>query len=122
MIIIGIKKKKFAKKNNYDFSHILEKRDDLILNKYYISIFDKYNVDDYSDGYVVLFYSKTGDGKTTAINAFFNIVKGVQLEDNYRFILIFEPKKKIQAESKTDGIYLYYLKDYNNKPITIIAS
>ncbi len=55
----------------------------------------------------MLFYGKTEDGKTTAINAFFNIVKGVQLEDNYRFILIIEPKKKEQAESKTDDLHLY---------------
>ena len=84
----------------------MEKRDDLIYYKYsniertsnhklvYQYFFDKYKVEDYSDAYVVLFCGKTGDGKTTAINAFFNIVKGVQLEDNFRFILITEPKKK----------------------------
>ena len=125
------------KKINYDFSQfeILEKRDDLIYYKYsnierasnhklvYQYFFDKYKVEDYSDAYVVLFCGKTGDGKTTAINAFFNIVKGVQLEDNYRFILITEPKKeKGQTETQTDGVHLYYLKDYNNKPIIIIDS
>ena len=125
------------KKINYDFSQfeILEKREDLTLYKYsnipktsnhklvYQYFFDKYKAEDYSDAYVVLFCGKTGDGKTTAINAFFNIVKGVQLEDNYRFILITEPKKsKGQAESQTDGVHLYYLKDYNNKPIIIIDS
>jgi hypothetical protein len=31
-------------------------------------------------------------------------------------------KKKGQAESQTDGVHLYYLKDYNNKPIIIIDS
>jgi len=114
---------------------VLEKRDDLIYYKYsniertsnhklvYQYFFDKYKAEDYTNAYVVLFCGKTGDGKTTAINAFFNIVKGVQLEDNYRFILITEPKKeKGQAESQTDGVHLYYLKDYNNKPIIIIDS
>ena len=113
----------------------MEKRDDLIYYKYsnvertsnhklvYQYFFDKYKAEDYSDAYVVLFCGKTGDGKTTAINAFFNIVKGVQLEDNYRFILITEPKKeKGQTETQTDGVHLYYLKDYNNKPIIIIDS
>ena len=134
-------KKEISKKKkiNYDFSQfeILEKKDDLDLIYYkysniertsnhklvYQYFFDKYKVEDYSDAYVVLFCGKTGDGKTTAINAFFNIVKGVQLEDNYRFILITEPKKeKGQAETQTDGVHLYYLKDYNNKPIIIIDS
>ena len=132
-------KKEISKKKkiNYDFSQfeVLEKRDDLIYYKYsniertsnhklvYQYFFDKYKVEDYTNAYVVLFCGKTGDGKTTAINAFFNIVKGVQLEDNYRFILITEPQKeKGQAESQTDGVHLYYLKDYNNEPIIIIDS
>ena len=43
--------------------------------------------------------------------------------DNYRFILITEPKKDGgQAVSQTDGVHLYYLKDYNNKPVIIIDS
>lgn len=45
------------------------------------------------------------------------------MEDNYRFILIKEPaKEKGQAESQTDGVHLYYIKDYNNKPLIIIDS
>ena len=70
------------------------------------------------DAYVILFCGKTGDGKWTAINAFFNIIKGIELEDNYRFILVTEPKKaQGQAESQTDGVHLYYLKDKDNKPV-----
>ena len=76
-----------------------------------------------SDAYVILFCGKTGDGKSTAINAFFNIIKGIELEDNYRFILVTEPKKaQGQAESQTDGVHLYYLKDKDNKPVIIIDS
>jgi len=113
----------------------LIKREDLIIYKYsdiekksghdqvYQYFYDKFDINDYSDAYVVLFCGKTGDGKTTAINAFFNIIKGVQLNDKYRFLLINENKKKKgQAESQTDGVHLYYLKDYNNKPIIIIDS
>ena len=45
------------------------------------------------------------------------------MHDDYRFILIIEPKKtKGQAKSQTDDFHLYYLKDYNNKPIIIIDS
>ena len=58
-----------------------------------------------SDSYVVFFCGKTGDGKSIAINAFFNIIKGIKLNDNYRFILATEPKKeKGQAESQTDSV------------------
>lgn len=36
---------------------------------------------------------------------FFNIIKGIKLNDNYRFILATEPKKeKGQAESQTDSV------------------
>ena len=113
----------------------MEKEDDLTLYKYsnkesqskqklvYQYFFDEFNINDYDNAYVVLFCGRTGDGKSTAINAFFNIIKGVKLEDNYRFILITEQKKpKGQAESQTDGVHLYYLKDYNNKPVIIIDS
>ena len=62
---------------------------------------------------------KTGDGKSTAINSFFNIIKGIKIEDKYRFILI---EEKGQAESQTDGVHLYYLRDYNNHLITILYS
>jgi hypothetical protein len=66
---------------------------------------------------------KTGDGKSTAINSFFNIIKGIKIEDKYRFILIEEKEKeKGEAISQTDGIHLYYLIDYNNYLIIIIYS
>ena len=125
------------KNKNIDFSkhEILEKTDTLITYRYskmpkqsnhklvYQYFYDVYDPEDYHNAYVILFCGKTGDGKTTAINALFNIIKGISLEDNYRFILIIEPlKKKGQAESQTDGVHLYYLKDYNNKPVIIIDS
>lgn len=128
-------KTKNNKITNFLKYDILKKRNDLTIYKYsnlervsnhtlvYQYFYDKYNAKDYSDAYIVLFCGKTGDGKSTAINAFFNIIKGVQLHDDYRFILITEPKKdKGQAVSQTEGVHLYYLKDYNNKPIIIIDS
>ena len=132
-----LEKKKEPNKINIDFSKhkILKKREDLTIYLYsdrervsnkplvYQYFFDKFDGTDFEKAYVVLFCGKTGDGKTTAINAFFNIIKGIKLEDNYRFILIKEiEKKKGQAESQTDGVHLYYLKDYNKKPLIIIDS
>ena len=128
-------KEKKIKIKDFSQFEVIKKRSDLTIYKYsnlervsnqplvYQYFYDKYNAKDYSDAYIVLFCGKTGDGKSTAINAFFNIIKGVELHDDYRFILITEPKKdKGQAESQTDGVHLYYLKDYNNKPLIIIDS
>ena len=54
---------------------------------------------------------------------FFNIIKGIEIDDPYRFVLITEPEKKQgQAESQTDGVHIYYVKDYENKPVIIIDS
>ena len=111
---------------------ILENKNGLIVYKYsklqyqkkkhiYQYFYDKYCDDDYQNALVVLFCGKSGDGKTFAINAIFNIIKGINLEDSYRFKLITE-KGKSQCESQTEGVHLYYLKDYNNKPIIIIDS
>ena len=89
-----------------------------LINKYYYDKFDKNEID---NAHVIIFIGKTGDGKTTAINALFNIIKSVKLEDKYRIILIDEKdKNKRQSESQTDGINLYYIKDYYNNPFIII--
>ena len=125
-------KKKAINFTNYE---ILSRSDNLTIYKYskvertspnelvYQYYYDKFDINDYKNSYVVLFCGKTGDGKTTAINAFFNIIKGIELNDSYRFILIREKKKeKGQAESQTDGVHLFYLRDNNNKPIIIIDS
>jgi hypothetical protein len=125
------------RKKTIDFSkyEIIKKKKDLTIYKYsnvkrqcknklvYLYFFDKFEATDYDNAYIVLFCGRTGDGKSTAINAIFNIIKGIKLEDNYRFMLITEPNKpKGQAESQTDGVHLYYIKDYNNKPVIIIDS
>ena len=96
-----------------------EKNQKLVHHYFY----DDLSESDIKNSFIILFAGKTGDGKSTAINAFFNIVKGVTIKDNYRFILIEEkPKPKGQAESQTDGVHLYYLKDYKNEPLIIIDS
>ena len=130
-------KEKENKNKDIDFSkyEVLEKKENLTIYKYsnvkrqssqklvFQYFYDNFEGEDYNNAYVILFCGKTGDGKTTAINAFFNIIKGVELEDNFRFILIKEPEKeKKQAVSQTDGVHLYYLRDYNNKPLIIIDS
>ncbi len=137
MLTARIKWRNNEKKETREFMHeILEIKDNLKLYKYcsndkricinkfiYQYKYDKFDEDDYKNANIILFIGKTGDGKTTVINALFNIMKGIKLEDNYRYILIKEPKKpKGQAESQTDGLHLYYLKDKDNKPVIIIDS
>ena len=87
---------------------------------YYVDNFSEYDI---HNAKIILFAGKTGSGKTTAINAFVNIVKGVKLGDHIRYNLIQEEtKEKGQAESQTDGIHIYYLKDYQNQPLIILDS
>ena len=89
-----------------------------LINKYY---YDKFENNEIDNAHVIIFIGKTGDGKTTAINALFNIIKSIKLEDKYRLILIDEKdKNKRQSESQTDGINLYYIKDYFHNPFLII--
>ena len=104
----------------YKYSNVERISNHDLIYQYY---FDKFDDNEYKNANIILFIGKTGDGKTTAINAFFNIIKGIKREDKHRFVLIKEPKKeKGQAESQTDGLHLYYIKDKNNKPIIIIDS
>lgn len=49
------------------------------------------------------------------------MLKGVSLNDNYIFILISKYKKYNDC-TKTDGLYLYYINDYENNPVIIINS
>ena len=89
-----------------------------LINQYFYDNFEKNDLD---NAHVIIFIGKTGDGKTTAINAFFNVIKSVKLKEKYRFILIDEKNKnKRQGDSQTDGINLYYIKDYFNNPFIII--
>ena len=96
--------------------------EDKLVYQYFYDDINDIN-DNFNHALIVLFCGKTGDGKTTAINALFNIIKGIKNEDKYRFILISEPpKKKGKVESQTNGIHIYYLKDYNNRPVILIDS
>ena len=87
----------------YRYSNIERKSDHELVYQYF---YDRFDLNDYNFAYVILFVGKTGDGKSTAINSFFNIIKGIKIEDKYRFILIEEKEKeKGQTISQTDGIH-----------------
>jgi DNA segregation ATPase FtsK/SpoIIIE-like protein len=49
----------------------------------------------------VLIVGMTGVGKSTFINSMINQLLGVELEDDFRYILIEEPSKEKQLKSVT---------------------
>ena len=101
----------------YRYSNIKPlSKHDLVFQHFY----DHFDSNDLNNAYIVLFIGGINNGKTTAINALFNIIKGIKIEDKHRFILIEEIENKNYGLSQTKGIHLYYLKDYNDKPIIII--
>ena len=101
----------------YGYSNVkLLSKHDLVFQHFY----DHFDSNDLNNAYIVLFIGVIYHGKTTAINAFFNIIKGIKIEDKHRFILIEEIENENYDLSQTKGIHLYYLKDYNDKPIIII--
>ena len=101
-------------KNNlkiYKYSNIQRVYHNLIFQYF----FDKFDKNDFEEAYVTIFFGKRGEGKRSTINSLFNIIKGVNIDYNYRFILIEESKQDIE-----NGLHLYYIKDINEKPIIII--
>ena len=83
-------------------------------NMIYQYFYDKFSKNEEKNAYIILFIGKKGDGKSSSINSFFNIIKGIKIENDYRYILI-EESDKLEK-----GLHLYYIKDSNNKPFIII--
>ena len=106
-INFDLSKHKFIKKMNglslYKYSQVKRSSNHELVYHYH---YDTFNSNDYRKAYIVLFVGKTGDGKSTAINAFFNIIKGIQLQDDFRFILIEEEKKLQGYQSLMEFIYI----------------
>ena len=72
------------------------------------------------DTFIALIIGKTWEGKITAINAFFHIIRDVKFKDDYRYILI-EEAEKCQKDSQNEGYHLYYLKNKNNNMLSIVS-
>ena len=107
--------------NDFSKYEVLGKEDNLILYKYsnkerksnreyiYQFFYDEFNINDYDNTYVLLFCGEAGNGKTTAINAFFNILKGINIEDNYRFILFKEQKEERNTLNSEKKVFIYII-------------
>ena len=57
----------------------------------------------------VVFVGKTGNGKTTMINAAVNHLLGVKYKDNFRYVLVQEPFTETTSQSMTKNVHKYYV-------------
>ena len=77
---------------------------------------------------ILMVVGQTGSGKTTLLNSMINALCGIQLEDDFRYIIIDELAKdsgvddpKTQSKSRTSYVTAYNIDSFNdNPPITII--
>ena len=77
---------------------------------------------------ILMVVGQTGSGKTTLLNSLINALCCIQLQDNFRYIIIDEFAKdsgvndpKTQAKSRTSYVTAYNIDSFNdNPPITII--
>ena len=58
---------------------------------------------------IILIVGQTGSGKTTFINGFINYLMGIELDDDFRYVLIIE-KEKVKTESQTKGLHIYNIR------------
>ena len=75
-----------------------------------------------NDSKVLLLIGKTGDGKSSFVNALINIYLGIKFEDNFRYLLIINDNED-QRESITKDITVYNIrpkKGLNFPPLKII--
>ena len=71
---------------------------------------------------ILIVVGETGSGKTTLLNSLVNYIEGVELEDDFRYIIINEDNiKREKHESQTEEVNIYYIKAANgNPPLKII--
>ena len=70
---------------------------------------DDLSLEQINNSYIILFAGKTGSGKTTVINAFVNIVKGIKLGDLIRYKLIDEKQKQLERQNLKQMEYIYII-------------
>ena len=82
-----------------------------------------FSTEEENNSKVILLIGQTGEGKTTFINALVNIYSGIKIEDNFRYLLVYDKDSSDQTESKTKEVTIYNIrpkKELNCPPLKII--
>jgi len=90
--------------------------------KYYLYPKIEFTTEEEKNSKVVLLVGKTGDGKSTFVNALVNIYLGITIEDKFRYLLI-NDNNVDQQKSKTKKVKTYKIRpknDLNFPPIKIV--
>ena len=101
-----MKLKKYSNKERQVYSNLI-----------YQYFYDKFKTEDYINAKRILFFGDNSKERIKAINAYFNILKGINLEKNERLILIENEKGNKQLDH---GIHMYYIKDNDNQSFILI--
>ena len=96
--------------------------DDIIIYSYPKYILTEIEKADEINTKNILLIGKSGDGKTTFLNALINVLTNIKGDDKIRYKLIFEDYKKEQDQSQTDKINIYNVKIENKKILRLIDS
>ena len=96
--------------------------DDIIIYSYPKYILTEIEKADEINTKNILLIGKSGDGKTTFLNALINVLTNIKGDDKIRYKLVFEDYKKEQNQSQTDKINIYNVKIENKKILRLIDS
>ena len=89
------------------------------LNLYLYPV-DKLTKEEKEKAIVLMVVGQTGSGKTTFLNAYINYLMGINYEDDFRYLIIFEQFNKKQDESQTSEVTVYNIKVPDGTIIQII--
>lgn len=90
--------------------------------KYYLYPEIEFTTEEEEKTKVVLLVGKTGDGKSTFVNALVNIYLGINIEDKFRYLLIKDDNVD-QKKSRTKKVNTYKIRprnDLNFPPIKVV--
>lgn len=70
-----------------------------------------------SNAIVIIATGETGSGKTTHLNALFNFLMGVRIDDPFRLVLVDETKAKSGVDSVTQFVTIYKIRCLSGMPV-----
>ena len=101
-IKIEIRKKNIPLEN----AELLREENGLKIYKYPNIEFTQYEE---SIANIILIVGQTGSGKTTFINGLINYLMEIELDDDFRYVLIIENERQ-KTESQTKGLHIYNIR------------